>query len=79
MNTHFKVKPPDSYLSTPRHHFLHLYDDDNKFIKEIVLQWDPINEQWVASGQLGSGVFVDTTNMQYVAVCVPCRSIEQSK
>ena len=65
-------KPPADLNRTPHHHYLHVYDNGN-FVKEIILQWDPSAQRWSPSGEVGTGTYVDTSNMRYAALCIPCQ------
>lgn len=51
------------------HHWLDDYDMDGHFFGRVVLQWNPGVERWSHSGNVATGMYVDTTYWRYVCPC----------
>lgn len=62
-------KPKGHELRTAGHHWLDDFDMDGHFFGRIVLQWNPGAQRWSHSGNVATGMYVDTTYWQYVCPC----------
>lgn len=51
------------------HHWLDCYDIDGHFHQRVVLQWNPSAKRWSHSGDVGTGIYVNTQYWRYVAPC----------
>ena len=62
-------KPPKKYLKRADHHWLDVYTSDGHFMDIRVLQWAPGAQRWCYSGNVGTGMYVDTKFWRYVDHC----------
>lgn len=51
------------------HHWLEKIDMDGHSGGLIVLQWNPGAKRWSTSGNLGTGIYVETAGWKYVELC----------
>lgn len=61
--------PPGYEIRAGGHHWLDRYDSDGHYFGRVVLQWNPGAKKWSHSGNVGSNMFVNTSNWKYVAPC----------
>lgn len=63
-------QPPTKHIRTADHHWLDRYDIDGHFHHRVVLQWNPSAKRWSHSGNVGTGIYVNTQYWRYVAPCL---------
>lgn len=61
--------PPGYEIRAAGHHWLDHYDSDGHYFGRVVLQWNPAAKKWSHSGNVGTGMYVITSNWKYVAPC----------
>lgn len=62
--------PPVNHIKTAGHHWLDQIDFDGRFHQRVVLQWNPVAKRWSHSGQVGTGLYIDTKRWKYIEPCV---------
>lgn len=63
------VIPPGHHVRGAGHHWLEILDCDGHSFGICVLQWNPGARKWSHSGNVGTGMYVDTRYWRYVAEC----------
>jgi hypothetical protein len=61
--------PPGWKAKYAEHHWLEHIDIDGHGRGVVCLQWNPGAKRWSHSGQVGTGMYVDTLGWRYVAEC----------
>ncbi len=61
--------PPGWQARTAGHHWLEKLDSDGHSSGVIVLQWNPSARRWSFSGNVGTGMYVNTKGWKYVERC----------
>lgn len=65
-----KVEPvPPKGQKLGGHHWLQEVDFDGRVMDTVVLQWSPGVQRWSHSGNVGTGMYVDTKGWKYLAPC----------
>lgn len=59
--------PPNT--KTAEHHWLEVFDSDGHSFGLVVLQWNPGAKRWSHSGDIGTGIYVNTYGWKYIAKC----------
>lgn len=62
-------RPPLVFIKSASHHWLQEVYDDGRPGQPVVLQWSPASERWCISGDVASGIFMDTRGWKYLAPC----------
>jgi hypothetical protein len=62
-------KPPGHHAKLGGHHWLEVFDTDGHSFGLVVLQWNPGAQRWSHSGNVGTGMYLDTRSWKYVADC----------
>jgi hypothetical protein len=62
-------KPPVNMIKQAEHHWLDSYDSDGHFFGTYVLQWAPGVNRWCHSGNVGTGMYVNTYYWSYNSHC----------
>lgn len=71
-----EVVPPNNELKLANHHWLEVWDSDGHFFEFVVLQWNPVAKRWSHSGNVATGLYVNTEGWRYSCKC-PLPSDEQ--
>jgi len=61
--------PPTYQVKMAGHHWLEHMDMDGHSFGVVVLQWNPGAKRWSHSGNVGTGIYVDTHHWRYVGPC----------
>lgn len=64
-----EVVPPGHHARLGGHHWLQEVDFDGRVMDTVVLQWNPGVQRWSHSGNVGTGMYVDTKGWKYLAIC----------
>lgn len=62
-------QPPVNQARFAEHHWLQQITYDGHYGSVIVLQWNPSAKRWSHSGDVGTGVYVDTGGWRYLGPC----------
>jgi hypothetical protein len=61
--------PPSKFLKMGAHHWLEVIDCDGHSFGLVVAQWAPSAKKWCHSGNLGSGMYLNTMYWRYHSHC----------
>lgn len=61
--------PPANMMKMAEHHWLDNYDSDGHYFGTFVLQWAPGANRWCHSGNVGTGMYVNTQCWKYNSHC----------
>lgn len=64
-----EARPPKSELKAGNHHWLEVLNSDGHSFGLVVLQWNPGVQRWSHSGQMATGLYVETYHWRYVGLC----------
>ena len=70
--------PPGQHFKTAGHHWLEVKDSDGHSFGIVVMQWNPGAKRWSSSGNVGTGIYRDTSGWMYVGRCPEPGSEEDS-
>jgi hypothetical protein len=62
-------KPPGHHSRLGGHHWVQHIDFDGREHEVVVLQWNPGVQRWSHSGNVGTGIYVDTKGWKYLRPC----------
>ena len=68
-NKKIEPKPPVGHDRLAGHHWLDVYDGDGHYFGTRVLQWNPGAKKWSHSGEVATGLYVETTYWVYNQPC----------
>lgn len=61
--------PPGHHQRLAEHHWLDAFDIDGHFKGTVVLQFNPAVKRWSHSGDVGTGIYVNTKYWKYRCPC----------
>lgn len=64
-----QVLPPSKFLKRGDHHWLEVLDSDGHNFGLVVLQWNPGAQKWSHSGNIATGMYIDTSYWKYHSHC----------
>jgi hypothetical protein len=64
-----KASPIPPHPKAANHHWLQQVDFDGNLGETVVLQWNPGAQRWSHSGNVGTGIYINTEGWRYVAPC----------
>lgn len=66
---HADVGPVPPQPKDAGHHWLEDFDCDGHSFGMVVAQWNPGARRWSHSGNVATGMYLDTRHWKYVAPC----------